>query len=229
MLKRVFVALFICALFVQCARRGSPTGGPKDETPPMLLRAEPPQKTVNFKDDEIRIYFDEYIKLEKLRDQLVISPPLDQSAYVISPQGMAAKYINVAFTDTLTPNTTYTFNFGESVVDNNEGNPLSFFSYVISTGAAMDSLRLRGRISDALSRKPERFVSVMLYPVDSTFTDSVIYKNKPLYYTNTLDSLIEFTIPNLKAGRYLLAAVKDVSKNYVFDPSIDKVFWQDFF
>ena len=178
MLKRVFVALFICAFFVQCARRGSPTGGPKDETPPIMQRAEPPQKTVNFKDDEIRIYFDEYIKLEKLRDQLVISPPLDQSSYVISPQGMAAKYINVAFTDTLTPNTTYTLNFGESVVDNNEGNPLSFFSYVFSTGPAIDSLKLRGRISDALLRKPERFVSVMLYPMDSTFTDSVIYKNK---------------------------------------------------
>jgi hypothetical protein len=103
--------------------------------------AEPPQKTVNFKDDEIRIYFDEYIKLEKLRDQLVISPPLDQSAYVISPQGMAAKYINVAFMDTLTPNTTYTFNFGESVVDNNEGNPLSFFSYVFSTDSLKFTLK----------------------------------------------------------------------------------------
>ncbi len=223
MLKRIFVLLFICALFVQCARRGSPTGGPKDETPPVLLRADPPQKTVNFKDDEIRIYFDEYIKLEKLRDQLVISPPLDQSAYIISPQGIAAKYINVTLMDTLAPNTTYTFNFGDSVVDNNEGNPLSFFSYVFSTGTAIDSLTLRGRISDALSRKSENFVSVMLYPVDSTFTDSVIFKNKPLYYTNTLDSLIEFTIPNLKEGRFLLAAIKDVSKNYMFDPSIDKI------
>jgi hypothetical protein len=107
------------------------------------------------------------------------------------------------------------------VVDNNEGNPFSFFSYVFSTGAAIDSLRLRGSISDAINRSPESFVSVMLFPVDSTFTDSVIYQNKPLYYTNTLDSLTEFSMPNLKAGNYLLAAVKDVSKNYVFDPSVD--------
>ena len=82
MFKRVFVTLLICALFVQCARRGSPTGGPKDETPPVLLRAEPPQETVSFKEDEIRIYFDEYIKLEKLRAQLVISPPLLFSFHV---------------------------------------------------------------------------------------------------------------------------------------------------
>ena len=139
MLKHVFVALFICALFAQCARRGSPVGGPKDETPPVLLRAEPPQKTINFKDDEIRIYFDEYIKLDKLREQLVISPPLDQSTYIISPQGMAAKYITIALMDTLASNTTYTFNFGESVVENNEGKPLSFFSYVFSTGSVIDS------------------------------------------------------------------------------------------
>jgi hypothetical protein len=223
MLKRVFVTLLICAFFVQCARRGSPTGGPKDETPPVMLRAEPPLETVNFKEDAIRIYFDEYIKLSKLREQLVISPPIDQSAYIISPQGMASKYIDIAFMDTLAPNTTYTFNFGESVVDNNEGNPFSFFSYVFSTGAAIDSLKLHGRISDALSRSPENFVSVMIYPADSTFTDSVLFNNKPLYYTNTLDSLVEFTVPNLKEGRYILAAVKDVSKNYLFDPSVDKI------
>jgi uncharacterized protein (DUF2141 family) len=223
MLKRIFVVLFICALFVQCARRGSPTGGPKDETPPVLLRAEPAQETVNFKEDKIRIYFDEYIKLNQLREQLVISPPLDQSTFIISPQSIASKYINIEFMDSLAPNTTYTFNFGESIVDNNEGNPLSFFSYVFSTGSVIDSLTLNGRISDALLRNPENFVSVMLYPIDSTFTDSVIFKNKPLYYTNTLDSLVDFIIPNLKAGQYLLGAVKDVSKNYVFDPSVDKI------
>lgn len=223
MLKRLFVALLICSMFVQCARRGSPTGGPKDETPPVVLRADPPQQSVAFKQDRIRIYFDEYIKLNKLNDQLVVSPPLEQTAYVISPQSLASKYIEIEFLDSLAINTTYTFNFGESIVDNNEGNPFSFFSYVFSTGTTIDSLILRGSISDAIGRNPESFVSVMLFPVDSTFNDSIIFKNKPLYYTNTLDSLSEFTLPNLKAGDYLLAAIKDVSKNYVFDPSVDKV------
>lgn len=223
MLKRLFLIFLICAVFVQCARRGSPTGGPKDETPPEVLRAEPSQKTTAFKEDKVRIYFDEYIKLNKLREQLVISPPLDQSAYIISPQSVAAKYIEIEFLDTLAPNTTYTINFGESIVDNNEGNPLSFFSYVFSTGETIDSLQLRGSISDAIARTAESFVSVMLYAVDSINNDSVIFKNKPLYYTNTLDSLTDFTLPNLKAGNYVLAALKDVSKNYVFDPSVDKI------
>lgn len=223
MLRRFLFALLICCVFVQCARRGSPTGGPKDETPPVMLRADPPQQSVQFKKDRIRIYFDEYIKLKDLNDQLVVSPPLEQTAYVISPQSQAAKYVEIEFLDSLAPNTTFTFNFGESVVDNNEGNPFSFFSYVFSTGASIDSLTLRGSISDAIDRSPESFVSVMLFPVDSAYTDSVIYKNKPLYYTNTLDSLTAFLMPNLKAGDYLLAAVKDVSKNYVFDPSVDKI------
>ena len=68
MLKKRFAILLLCVLFVQCARRGSPTGGPKDETPPVMLRADPPQKTVSFKKDRIRIYFDEYIKLKKLNE-----------------------------------------------------------------------------------------------------------------------------------------------------------------
>ena len=97
MLKKLFAVLLLCVLFVQCARRGSPTGGPKDETPPVMLRAEPPQKTVSFKKDQIRIYFDEYIKLKKLNDQLVISPPLEQSTYLISPQSLAAKYLQIEF------------------------------------------------------------------------------------------------------------------------------------
>ena len=73
---------------MQCARRGSPSGGPIDETPPKVVRLEPNQKTLNFNSDRIRIYFDEYIKLNELRDQLVVSPPLEQSKYLISPQGL---------------------------------------------------------------------------------------------------------------------------------------------
>jgi hypothetical protein len=223
MLKRMFLLVVLGMLLTQCARRGSPTGGPKDETPPVMLRAVPPQKTVGFKEDRIRIYFDEYIKLNKLQEQLVISPPLEQTAYLISPQSVAAKYIEIAFMDTLSTNTTYTFNFGESVVDNNEENPYSFFSYVFSTGAEIDSLQLRGSITDALDRNPESFVSIMLYPVDSTYSDSTTYKNKPLYYTNTLDSLTSFSLPNLKAGTYAVVALKDAGKNFLFDPSVDKI------
>jgi hypothetical protein len=135
--------LLICLisiLITQCAKRGIPEGGPKDETPPFLIKAEPKQNSVNFKEKRIRLYFNEYIKLNDFRKQLVVSPPIDKGLYSISPQSGASKYIQIDINDTLPKHTTYVFNFGQSVVDNNEGNPLPFFKYVFSTGKYIDSV-----------------------------------------------------------------------------------------
>ena len=91
---------------MQCAKRGNPTGGPDDETPPVLLRADPALNTTHFNKERIRLYFDEYIKLQKLKDQLIVSPPLDPSAYIISPQSTVASMCKSTM-DTPCPNTTY--------------------------------------------------------------------------------------------------------------------------
>jgi hypothetical protein len=219
----------IALLFVQCAKRGNPTGGPEDETPPVLLRAVPELNAIQFRDDRIRLYFDEYIKLHKLKEQLIISPPLDPANYIISPQSTAAKYVQIELVDSLRPNTTYNFNFGQSIVDNNEGNPYPYFRYVFSTGEYVDSLQVRGTIGNAFGREAKNFVSVMLYAVDSTYTDSLIYNRPPDYLSNTLDSLAFFEIDNVRAGRYLLIAQKDIANNYTFDQSADDIgFINDF-
>ena len=99
----------------------------------------------------------------------------------ITPLGTASKEINIKIFDTLLPNTTYAFNFGESIVDNNEGNPYPFYKYVFSTGTYIDSLTVSGYVEDAFEKNTDEFISVMLYDVDSTFTDSIIYKEKPKY------------------------------------------------
>ncbi|PHQ30860.1 Ig-like domain-containing protein [Leeuwenhoekiella nanhaiensis] len=224
----VLTALVLLLLVVQCAKKGTPTGGPKDETPPVLVRAEPPNYTTNFNSKEIRIYFDEYIKLKDLSKNLIVSPPMKTPA-TITPMGGASKYIDIEIMDTLLPNTTYVFNFGESVVDNNEGNPFSFFKYVFSTGDYIDSLTVTGVIRDALLNKPDNYVTVMLYEADSTYTDSLIYKEVPRYVTNTLDSSVVFELTNIKAGRYKLAALKDEASNYTFQPDKDKVAFYDGF
>ena len=177
-MRHLFSLVFwslIALLFVQCAKRGNPTGGPEDETPPVLLRAVPELNATKFREDRIRLYFDEYIKLNKLKDQLIISPPIDPAAYIISPQSTAAKYVQIELMDSLQANTTYNFNFGQSIVDNNEGNPYPYFRYVFSTGNYVDSLQVRGTIGNAFGREAKNFVSVMLYAVDSTYTDSLIY------------------------------------------------------
>ncbi len=225
MIRRLLAGLFLffmVSALLQCAKRGSPSGGPKDETPPTLLKSEPENLSTNFKTNTIKLYFDEYVKLEKLQEQLIVSPPLK---YIpdVTPQGVASKVVEITIKDTLRENTTYTLNFGQSIVDNNEGNPYPYLNYVFSTGDYIDSLKLNGVIKDAYNKKADNFVSVMLYEIDTAYTDSTVFQRPPNYITNTLDSAIIFKIDNIKKGKYALFAIKDEAKNNVFDQNTDKI------
>ncbi len=223
--KRILAGLFLFLLVIalwQCAKRGSPTGGPKDITPPVLVRAEPENLSINFREKKIRLYFDEYIRLQDIQNQLIVSPPLKYQPE-INPQGGASKYVEITIKDTLRENTTYTLNFGQSIVDNNENNPNSFLTYVFSTGDYIDSLTVSGVVKDAFNKEADQFISVMLYEIDTAFTDSTIYKAPPNYITNTLDSTTIFTLKNLKAGKYAMVALKDEGKNNIFDQGTDKI------
>lgn len=221
-LFHIFLVLLIALTLVQCAKRGRPTGGPLDEQPPVILRAFPDNYTRNFNNQIIEIEFDEFVKLKDLQKQLVISPPL-KTRPIISPQGSASKKITIEITDTLQDNTTYVLNFGESIVDNNEENPYPFYKYVFSTGKVIDSLTLKGKITDALNYEAEEFVSVLLYEVNESYTDSIIYKESPRYVLNTLDSLTSFTMENLKEGIYKMVALKEKNSDLRFDPKRDKI------
>jgi len=101
--------------------------------------------------------------------------------------------------------------------------PYPYYRYVFSTGDYIDSLNVNGYIKDALNRKPDEYVSVLLYEIDSAFTDSIIYKEKPKYITNTLDSTTTFKLENLKDGEYLMIALKDENSNYTFQQRTDKI------
>jgi len=219
---KLFWLLIFCCSLVDCAKRGIPNGGPKDEEPPFLTYADPSENSTNFKEDRIRLYFNEYIKLKDFRKQLVVSPPIDKSFYTINPQSGASKFIQIDIKEELENNTTYVFNFGESVVDNNEENPFPFFNYVFSTGNFIDSLNISGNIKSSFQRKPEEYISTFLYPIDENFSDSIIYKGSPNYVASTLDST-NFKMTNLKKGKYLLIALKDENSNYKFDPEFEKI------
>lgn len=229
MLKQFFKSIWFLALVitaVSCANRGTPTGGEKDTEPPKIVKSVPENYSTNFNAKEIVIHFNEYVKIKNIQKQLIISPPMDPQPDII-PMSSASKYIKIHILDTLAPNTTYAFNFGQSIVDNNEGNPYPYYKYVFSTGDTIDSLSVKGQVVDAQLKKPDTFVSVMLYEVDSTYTDSVIYKQRPKYITNTLDSVTTFSLENLKAGKYLLVALKDANSNYTFQPKDDKIGYQE--
>ncbi|PKQ44896.1 Ig-like domain-containing protein [Confluentibacter flavum] len=221
-LSNFILIVFISALFINCANRGNPEGGPKDLDPPKIIKTEPENYSIHFNGKEIKIYFDEYIKIKDIQKQLIISPPMNTQPEII-PLGNASKYISIKIYDTLPPNTTYAFNFGNSITDNNEGNPYPYYKYVFSTGDYIDSLSVKGNILDAEKLAPDTFVSVMLYEVDSTYTDSVIYKNPPKYITNTLDSVTTFSIDNVKAGKYMLVALKDANNDNKFQQKTDKI------
>lgn len=212
---------------VNCAKRGSPTGGPQDSLPPVFVKAVPPNFTTNFEGNEIRVYFDEYIKLKDFQKQFIASPPLSNT--VVSPQGSASKYIKIELRDTLEENTTYVFNFGLSIADNNEGNAFPSFKYVMSTGDYIDSLTVKGTIIDAVLPEADDYVTVMLYEVDSIFTDSAVFNERPRYVTNTLDSLTTFNLNYLREGTYALIALKDADNNFTFQPKKDKIAFADQF
>ncbi|MDH3322888.1 MAG: Ig-like domain-containing protein, partial [Flavobacteriaceae bacterium] len=114
---RIFMIVALLVIMISaCARRGRPEGGPKDESKPIMVKTDPAFKSIRFSEKEIKIYFDEYIKLKDVTSQLIISPPLKYPP-VISPQGTPSKRIVIKIKDTLQENTTYTFNFGQSITD----------------------------------------------------------------------------------------------------------------
>lgn len=207
--------------FSNCAKRGGITGGPMDTLAPVILKILPENYSTNFTSDKITIDFDEYVKISKLSQNLIVSPPLEQLPE-ITPIGLAKKQMTIKINDTLKPNTTYSLNFGDAIVDNNESNPLRQFKYVFSTGNYIDSLKVEGKIKTANNLKTDNFVNIMLYPAEN-FNDSTVYKAKPLYITNTLDSLTSFTIENIKEGEYQIIALKDKNNDYKFDPKLDKI------
>lgn len=219
--KLRYIFLLLLLMMIGCAKRGSITGGLKDTIPPVLKMSFPENFNTNFKGDEIKLVFDENIKLKNLNKQLIISPPMKNEPLILPTT--VSKFITLKIKDTLQPNTTYSFNFGQSITDNNEGNPYNQFKYVFSTGDYIDSLALGGKVKDAYNKEVESFVSIMLYEVNEHFKDSVVYKETPRYITNTLDSLKTFRLENLKTGKYLLVAMKDHNNNNKFNPKEDKI------
>lgn len=224
------VRLFATVLFIAftgCAKRGTITGGAKDTLAPVLRRSVPENGAVNFNGKEVKLYFNEYIKLKNINKQLIVSPPMKNAPEILPYT--ASKFITIKLRDTLQPNTTYSFNFGQSIEDNNESNVLPDFRYVFSTGPYIDSLSLKATYRDALNLRNDQFVSVMLYEVNEKYNDSTIYKEPPRYIVNSLEGSGVLQFENLRQGKYRLVAVKDANKNNRYDPKQDKIgFIKDF-
>ncbi len=212
---------FLITLNSGCAQIGAPTGGAKDTLPPRLVKASPPLNTVNFKGNKVTLSFNEYIDLQDLQGNLIISP-LQKTNPVITYN---LKSISIKFKDSLLPNTTYSINFGNAIKDVHEGNILRYFTYVFSTGNQIDSLTLEGNVLLAESGKTDSTIIALLY---RNLTDSAVLKTKPDYITK-LDGEGNFTFNNLPNANFKIYALKDgdggktynsKSELFAFDDSV---------
>ena len=220
------IVLLFTLAFTDCAKKGNPSGGLKDTIAPVIVRSAPENFTTNFDNNEIRITFNEFIKLKDVSKELIISPPLKYTP-IITPLSVS-KQLKVKLLDTLREHTTYSFNFGNSIVDNNEGNIFPNFKYVMSTGSFIDSLTLKGTVIDALLPETKFPTTVALYEVDESYTDSMVFLEKPMYISTTVDESNTFEFTNLKEGTYQLIALQEENRNYTFQPKTDKIgFYKD--
>ena len=222
-MKRFFFLIFISLILASCARVGSPVGGAKDTIPPQVTGSNIDSPRVNVSRDirELRIDFDEYITLKDINKQLIISPPLKKISKIL-PSGMGNKYLLIKWADTLEANTTYNFNFGNSIVDNNEGNALGYYNFAFSTGPKIDSLFVSGELKSIFNEKDKKTEAGSLVVGLYQEKDSMEYRQKP-YYITKADPDGYFELNYLAPGNYRILAFEDSNSNSVYDAGKEKV------
>lgn len=222
--RRIFFAL-ICPVVVlvnSCAKIGTPSGGPKDTTPPKVVSTKPPEYATNVvPGKKIEITFDEFIQLKDINQELIISPPLnDRLISQLKNKTLIVQFPKDAVFDT----TTYTISFGNSIVDNNEGNVLKNYEFVFSLKSYIDSMSIEGRVVNAFDHTPDKKrMNVMLY---KDLSDSAPLKEKPRYIAWT-DENGNFSLHNLETGTYRIFALKDANYNMIYDQANEEIAFAD--
>ncbi|WP_353331044.1 Ig-like domain-containing protein [Bacteroides sedimenti] len=205
------LTLAVCS----CANMGNPTGGPIDVTPPKFVGSIPSIGTLNNTKKKIVLEFDEFIKIENASEKVIVSPP-----QALSPEiKQNGKKISVNLLDSLKPNSTYTIDFSDAIVDNNEGNPLGSFAFTFSTGTKIDTLEVSGYLLDASNLEP---VKGMLVGLHSNLTDSAFIK-LPFDRVSRTDSRGHFTIKGVAPGTYRVFGLQDANQNFAFDQKSEAI------
>ncbi|HOG18869.1 MAG TPA: Ig-like domain-containing protein [Salinivirgaceae bacterium] len=209
----------ITLLLAGCAKEMMPPGGPKDTYAPEVKKANPKSNSLHFDSKKISITFNEFLSLRDASQKVTISPPLNKKPEV----RLKGKTVIVELNDTLRPNTTYNINFRDAIRDYTEGNIKDNFQYVFSTGSEIDTIFISGIVKDAATGLPVENVQVGLY---SNIYDSVVAKEKPLYYSIT-NKAGEFTINNIKEGEYKIFALSDIANDMLYKLPNEKVAFID--
>lgn len=211
--------LMLMIVVYSCASMGTPDGGPYDEEPPKFVRSTPKPFAINSKEKKVTIEFDEFIKLEKAAEKVVVSPPqLEQPEIKAS-----GRKVVVGLVDSLRPNTTYTIDFADAIVDNNEGNPLGNYAFTFSTGTTIDTMEVSGTVLSASDLEPVKNIQVGLH---SDLSDSAFMK-KPFDRVSRTDSRGHFSIRGIAPGKYRIYALMDGNQNYLFDSKTEMIAFSD--
>lgn len=217
--QNILGILITLGAIYSCASIGRPDGGPIDETPPRFIGSNPPAGALNNTRTRITLQFDEYIKLENPNEKVVISPPQVQMPE-IKPSG---RRININLLDSLKPNTTYTIDFADAIVDNNEGNPLGDFTFTFSTGEAIDTMVVSGTVLEASNLEPVKGILVGLHTnlADSAFT------SRPFDRVAQTDARGRFSIRGIAPGTYRMYALQDTDRDYAFTQKSEAIAFHD--
>lgn len=218
-IKLFFVLAIPCAL-VSCANIVSPTGGPKDVTPPEVIETIPLNGTANFTGNRFILRFDEFVRLNNIQQQILISPPLDHNPEF----RLRGKRLIVSFNDTLIENTTYSFHFGDAIGDITENNRLVNYAYYFSTGDYIDSLTLHGTVKNAKDQKVEENIFVLLHELP--LKDSAIAKYRPRYVTRA-DKNGRFRFDHIADNKYHIVAIVDKNNNLLYDDINEPIAFHD--
>jgi hypothetical protein len=211
----ILLLLSVLILFNQCAKEAAPTGGPKDFDPPVVLAEVPQNHSVNYTSKKAKIYFDEFVSLKNLQEELLISPPFERKPKFV----VKGKRLVITFLDSLPKDKTINLNFYNAIVDVNESNALSNYQYVFSTGSEIDTSFIDGRLLDAQTGDPIEKKLVFAY---ENFNDSIVSRKLPSYIARTNKDGI-FVINNLGKGPYKLFSVLDKNRNDLFDQSSEPI------
>lgn len=216
--KNLLLCLLALILTAACASIGNPDGGRFDETPPRVVGSSPADGAVNVSKRKVQILFDEYVKLEKASEKVVISPPQIEPANVRAD----GKRVKVDFYDSLRANTTYTIDFSDAIEDNNEGNPMGQYTFSFSTGDVIDTMQVSGRVLNAADLEPIKGIMVGLYPADSTWNDT-LFRTRPFLRVSRTNGEGRFTIKGVKDGAYRVRALEDKDGDFVFSQKNERV------
>ncbi len=197
----LFLTFFKMVMLSGCANIIPPSGGPRDSLPPVLINASPKDSALHFKSNRITLTFNEYVDLQDVQQNLLFTPSFENVPLITAK----LRTIDIKLRDSLQPNTTYVFNFGNALRDVNEGNILRNFRYVFSTGSYLDSLQLTGRVLLAENGKVDTTLIIVLH---KDLTDSAVANKRPVYATR-LDSSGRFTFQNLPKDTFAIYAIGD--------------------